>query len=84
MENNNRTLARDVTMHHQVSTVFLGLDHNFHRLINRAAQPILFETMVFDRLTAKATAIQERYRTWDEAIAGHKRITEEVRRREDG
>lgn len=58
-----------------VSTVFLGLDHNF----SGVGPPILFESMVFKKrkengqLTGEDT-ICERYSTWEEAEAGHNRI----------
>lgn len=45
-----------------VSTVFLGLDHGFH------GEPILFESMHF---IGSNGSDQKRYRTWDEAMAGH-------------
>lgn len=47
-----------------ISTVFLGIDHNF---IGRGP-PILFETMVFGGALDEE---QRRYATWDEAVAGH-------------
>lgn len=52
-----------------VSTVFLGLDHNF----SDKGPPLLFETMVF---TTKMGHIKDdldmdRYSTWDEAMIGH-------------
>jgi hypothetical protein len=56
----------------RVSTVFLGLDHNFGDLFGR---PILFETMVF---VGEDCVAQDRYRTWDEAEAGHARWVNEV------
>ena len=49
-----------------ISTVFLGLDHNFF-----GGTPILFETMIFD--FDAATDYQERCATWNEAIEMHKR-----------
>jgi hypothetical protein len=64
---------------YRISTVFLGVDHGS---IN-GENPILFETMVFyhgdgeDDLGLNHE--QERYSTWDEAEAGHKRWVEEVR-----
>ncbi len=48
-----------------VSTVFLGLDHSFGD-----GEPILFETMIFG---GKHGDYQERYSTWEEAEAGHKK-----------
>jgi hypothetical protein len=47
-----------------VSTVFLGLDHNYW-----GGPPILFETMIFG---GKHDQYQRRYCTYDEAEAGHK------------
>jgi hypothetical protein len=48
----------------EVSTVFLGLDHNF----SNEGPPILFETMIFG---GSCNENQWRWRTWDEAKAGH-------------
>lgn len=48
----------------RVSTVFLGIDHNFHG----QGAPILFETMIFG---GPHNDYQERYSTWEEAEAGH-------------
>lgn len=47
-----------------VSTVFLGLDHNW----NDEGVPILFETMIFGMDDEE---YQERYATWEEAEKGH-------------
>lgn len=55
------TVAGDV----RVSTVFLGLDHQF----DDDGPPLLFETMIFG---GKHDGYQERYSTWEEAEAGHK------------
>lgn len=52
-----------------VSTVFLGIDHQWGN-----GPPLLFETMVFgtdDDMT-------ERYSTWDEAQAGHDAVVAEL------
>lgn len=46
-----------------VSTVFLGLDHSLG-----AGRPLLFETMVFG---GSDDQWQERYQTYEQAIAGH-------------
>src|SRR5882757_3426775 len=53
----------------RVSTVFLGLDHSF----GSSGPPILFETMIFG---GEHDQYQERYSTWEEAEAGHKRAVE--------
>lgn len=51
-----------------ISTVFLGLDHNW-----RGGLPILFETMVFASVPEHdVDQHMWRYSTWDEAVAGHK------------
>lgn len=53
----------------EVSTVFLGLDHNHAE----EGPPILFETMIFG---GEHNESQWRYATWDEAEAGHKAVVE--------
>lgn len=53
-----------------VSTVFLGIDHNWG-----GGNPILFETMIFG---GEHNEYQERYETWEEAEAGHQRAIELV------
>lgn len=49
----------------RISTVFLGLDHSFGE-----GEPLLFETMIFG---GEHDDYQDRYSTWDEAVAGHER-----------
>ena len=49
----------------KISTVFLGLDHNFG-----AGKPLLFETMIFG---GKHDGYQERYSTYKEAEKGHQK-----------
>lgn len=58
-----------------VSTVFLGLDHSFAVYTGVPHKPILFETMIFG---GKHDQYQERYTTWKEAEAGHKRAVKLV------
>ena len=60
----------------RVSTVFLGIDHNF----TEQGNPVLFETMVFANPDDYINSYCERYSTWDEAEAGHKRIVEKSRK----
>ena len=50
----------------KISTVFLGIDHQF----GMGSPPILFETMVFG---GELDQEQERYCTYREAEEGHKR-----------
>lgn len=55
-----------------VSTVFLGLDHNY----TGQGPPILFETCVFG--LGSHSEVVRRYCTWDEAAAGHKEVFDKV------
>ena len=55
----------------RVSTVFLGLDHNWAR----EGSPILFETMVFGGFLDNE---ERRYCTWEEAEAGHAAMVKRV------
>ena len=58
----------------RVSTVFLGLDHNF----SRTGPPILFETMAFsDDLQLDGDTCQ-RYATWEDAEIGHQAMVERL------
>jgi hypothetical protein len=67
-----RRVARDdISADVYVSTVFLGLDHQFG-----SGPPLLFETMVFGGTLDQE---QERYLTWAEAEQGHKEMVERVR-----
>lgn len=63
-ETGNRVVAQDKIGDVKVSTVFLGLDHQWGE-----GPPLLFETMIFE---GPHDGYQERYSTWDEAEAGHK------------
>lgn len=66
-----RRVALTETEHLRISTVFLGLDHNW----SFKGPPILFETMVFVREPIDDEAVadieQRRYSSWDDAVAGH-------------
>lgn len=48
----------------QVSTVWLGMDHNY----GRGGPPMIFESMIFGGEHAED---MERYSTWEEATDGH-------------
>ena len=48
----------------------MGLDHAF-----MGGPPLLFETMIFG---GEHDQFQERYSTWEEAMAGHKKAVELV------
>ena len=49
----------------QVSTVFLGLDHQWGD-----GPPLIFETMIFG---GPKNQYQDRYSTYEEALAGHEK-----------
>lgn len=63
-ETHNRVVKQTNINGLYISTVFLGLDHNF----STKGDPILFETMIFKD---GRDVYQERYSTWDEAFEGH-------------
>lgn len=61
-----------------VSTVFLGLDHNISTIVDPDAEPLLFETMIFDDLR---DAYQTRCTTWEQAEFMHEAAVAEAKRR---
>lgn len=63
-ETANRHVAKTDAGGILISTVFLGMNHNFGD-----GCPLWFETMIFG---GEHDGYQERYSTWDEAEAGHK------------
>jgi hypothetical protein len=63
---------------YEVSTVFLGLDHNF-----LGGKPLIFETMVFEK-NERLDLDMERYSTLDEAKAGHKKMVAKWRKKKKG
>lgn len=67
-----RRLGYDEVSGATVSTVFLGLDHRF----GRGGVPILWETMIFG---GEHDQYQERYTSYEDAIAGHARAIQRVR-----
>lgn len=73
---NYRHVGDEVINGYRISTVFLGLCHNFYH--NSANIPIVFETMIFKE--DKSLDYQERYSTWKEAEEGHKRAIEWVKK----
>lgn len=70
------TIARSRAGAYTVSTIFLGLDHSFMGEV-----PVLFETMAFSRREdGRGTFRDEqyRYRTWAEAIRGHRQLQQRL------
>lgn len=71
----NRRVALDHVDDAEVSTVFLGIDHNFFA----KDDPILFETMVFgggEEFDGECI----RYRTSEQALEGHKDMVFQLRK----
>lgn len=67
--NRSRKIVRQETVRgYWISTVFLGMNHNFHG----EGPPLIFETMVFQG--EKSDLFCERYATLDEAEVGHAHI----------
>ena len=67
----NRRVAQTSIGEASVSTVFLGLDHQFVD-----GPPLLFETMVFG---GSLDQEMDRYSTWKEAEAGHESMVAKVK-----
>lgn len=66
------SVAREKVGDDEVSTVYLGIDHGFG--LNGDHGPILWETMIFPD-----AEVCERYRTYDEAMAGHRQMVESLK-----
>lgn len=69
-ERGDRTVALTNAGAVRVSTVFLGMNHQFGE-----GPPLLFETMVFG---GERDERVERYATWAEAEAGHEKMCQAV------
>lgn len=70
---NYKHVGDDMINGKRVSTVFIGLCHNFDPHSNI---PIVFETMVFNK---KHGIYQDRYSTWQEAEKGHQKAIQWVK-----
>jgi hypothetical protein len=68
-----RHVAQDKIVKIRISTVFLGINHNF----SSTGPPILFETMIFG---GKHDQYQRRYSTWEQANKGHQEALKLVKR----
>lgn len=73
-ERAERVLKQEYVGDLMVSTVFLGMDHNFLG----DGPPLIFETMVFGSSWTEQDT--ERYSTWLEAMQGHRMMCEKVRK----
>ncbi len=70
-----RHVGDDIILGKHVSTVWLGLDHNLHR-----GAPHVFETMIFSEHEPRTDIYMDRYSTWDEAVAGHQKAIDWVKK----
>lgn len=80
VEDHNRHVGEDWIGDYRISTVFLGLDHNW----TMHGPPLLYETMLFMRdeeatFGQRSLELIERYATWVEAEEGHVRAVEEIK-----
>lgn len=77
MQTGDRTIKKTKIGDIKVSTVFLGLDHNYLG----QGPPLLYETMCFraDGQVVERDDCFARYSTRAEALAGHEQIVESVR-----
>ena len=64
------TVSRDEVGDHEVSTVFLAMNHGIDE-----KNPVLWETMVFPECD-----LVGRYSSYAEAVEGHRHAIEEVKR----
>lgn len=69
---NYRHVGDDTIGNKRISTVFIGIDYSY----SHGKLPIVFETMIFNNSHG---IYQERYATWDEAVAGHNKAVEWVK-----
>lgn len=72
-ETNTKHVAYDIVKDKRVSTVWLGLDHQFTGI----GSPLLFETIIFNK-DLRAEQYCHFYSTWDEALAGHEKAKQWV------
>lgn len=75
-----RIVKRDTVNGLRVSTVFIGLDHNFSMPEEREKEdykPYIFETMIFD--VDEKEIYCDRYATWAEAEEGHQKAIKLVK-----
>jgi len=76
-EHADRVVRQDRVGDYTISTVFLGIDHNWW-----GGKPILWETMTFGGCgisLASEDIMQRRYRSYEDALAGHMKVLEGVK-----
>ncbi len=73
---NTKHVADEYIGDKRVSTVWLGIDHNFYA---NTIRPLLFETMIFENEEYGDEIYMRRYTTWEDAVEGHKEAVEWVK-----
>ncbi len=68
-----RHVAEDFINGCHVSTIWLGMNHNYF-----GGVPLLLETMVFDTPHSGHDIYMKRYTTWEQAVEGHKKAVQWV------
>src|SRR5262245_38313201 len=72
---NTKHVGSDTINGRWVSTVWLGLNHNYFE----DGPPHIFETMIRDEVKGEWLDYCERYSTWQEAEQGHRRTIELIK-----
>ena len=67
-------MGQDQVGDYQISTVFTGMNQNFHE-----GQAFTFETMVFTKGSELGNFPVLRYPTWESAEKGHQKMIEMVK-----
>lgn len=78
MESETRRVARHKTKSYDISTVFLGKNHNYDGL----GAPLLYETLAFGGPVDEDNPM-ERYETREQAVEGHARMVRRMRELEE-
>ena len=76
--NEERIVKQEEVEDKYISTIFLGLDHNFRWNDEAIHKPLIFETMVFNK-DKFDDIYMDRYSTWQEAEEGHKKAVQWVK-----
>lgn len=79
-DHRKRVVSQDHVGQFWISTVFLGLNHNYGRGL-----PVLWETMVFDKTSERPWEDLDcrRYEDFDSACLGHNEMVAKYRAKQD-
>jgi len=70
----DNSIKKNTVGKYVVSTIYLGLDHNFGE-----GKPLIFETMVFEEGEEEVDV--ERYETVEQAKEGHERFVKKYKKK---